>query len=81
MPRPFILRDFPHCFHQSFRLKICVAAEGPHVIDLQLGAPAAVGESTQVGSDKTADGQEQNRRVVVRGLLQSLLAQENKDLR
>jgi hypothetical protein len=51
-----------------------------HVTGRQLGAPAAMGERTQVGSDKTADGQEQNRRVVVRGLLRSLLAQENKDL-
>jgi len=40
-----------------------------------------MGESRQVSSDKTADDQEQNCPVVVRGLLQSLLAQENKDLR
>jgi len=30
-----------------------------------------MGESRQVGDDKTADGQEQNRRVVVRGVLQN----------
>ena len=31
-------------------------------------APAAMGESRQVGEDKTAEGQAQNRRVVVRVL-------------
>ena len=51
-----MLRDFPHCFHQSFRIKICVAAKGPHVIGRQLGAPGTMGKSRQVDSDKTADG-------------------------
>jgi len=66
-----MLRDFPHCFHQSFRIKICVVVQRASRHWRQLGAPGAMGESRQEGSDKTADGQEQNRRVVVRGLLQS----------
>jgi flagellar motor protein MotB len=31
-------------------------------------APGAMGETRQVGDDKTADGQAQNRRVIVRVL-------------
>ena len=31
-------------------------------------APAAMGESHQVGNDKTAEGEAENRRVVVRVL-------------
>jgi len=41
-----------------------------HVPLTRMLAPAAMGESRQVGSDKTAEGQAENRRVVVR-ILQS----------
>ncbi len=37
-------------------------------------APAAMGESNQVGSDKTAEGQAENRRVVVRVLQNKAIA-------
>jgi outer membrane protein OmpA-like peptidoglycan-associated protein len=37
-----------------------------HVPLTNLLAPGAMGESRQVGDDKTADGEAQNRRVVVR---------------
>jgi outer membrane protein OmpA-like peptidoglycan-associated protein len=37
-----------------------------HIPITHLLAPAAMGESQQVGNDNTADGQAQNRRVVVR---------------
>src|SRR3974390_468203 len=37
-------------------------------------APGAMGESRQVGSDKTAEGQAENRRVVVRALLNKGIA-------
>jgi outer membrane protein OmpA-like peptidoglycan-associated protein len=39
-----------------------------HVPLTNMLAPGAMGESRQVGSNKTAEGQEQNRRVVVRVL-------------
>jgi outer membrane protein OmpA-like peptidoglycan-associated protein len=39
-----------------------------HVPMTRMLAPGAMGESHQVGSDKTAEGQAQNRRVVVRVL-------------
>jgi outer membrane protein OmpA-like peptidoglycan-associated protein len=37
-------------------------------------APGAMGESRQVGNDKTAEGQAENRRVVVRALLNKGIA-------
>ena len=37
-------------------------------------APGAMGESHQVGNDKTAEGQEENRRVVVRVLQNKAIA-------
>ncbi len=37
-----------------------------HVPLTNMLAPGAMGESRQVGSDKTAEGQAENRRVVVR---------------
>ena len=37
-------------------------------------APGAMGESRQVGSDKTEQGQAENRRVVVRALLNKGIA-------
>ena len=37
-------------------------------------APGAMGESEQVGSDKTAEGQAENRRVVVRVLQNKAMA-------
>jgi hypothetical protein len=37
-------------------------------------APGAMGESNQVGSDKTAEGQAENRRVVVRVLQNKAIA-------
>jgi outer membrane protein OmpA-like peptidoglycan-associated protein len=39
-----------------------------HISLTNMLAPGAMGESRQVGSNKTAEGQEQNRRVVVRVL-------------
>jgi outer membrane protein OmpA-like peptidoglycan-associated protein len=39
-----------------------------HIPLTNMLAPGAMGESRQVGSDKTADGQAENRRVVVRVL-------------
>ena len=39
-----------------------------HVPLTNMLAPGAMGESRQVGNDKTAEGQSQNRRVVVRVL-------------
>jgi hypothetical protein len=66
-----MLRDFPHCFHQLFRIKICVVVRRASGHWRQVGAPGARGESRQVGSDKTVDRQEQNRCVMVRGLLQN----------
>ena len=40
-----------------------------HVPLTNMLAPGAMGESRQVGNDKTADGEAENRRVVVRALL------------
>jgi len=37
-------------------------------------APGAMGESDQVGTDKTAEGQAENRRVVVRVLQNKAIA-------
>jgi flagellar motor protein MotB len=37
-------------------------------------APAAMGENRQVGNDKTAEGQAENRRVVVRVLQNKAIA-------
>jgi outer membrane protein OmpA-like peptidoglycan-associated protein len=39
-----------------------------HVALTRMLAPGAMGESRQVGNDQTAEGQAQNRRVVVRVL-------------
>jgi outer membrane protein OmpA-like peptidoglycan-associated protein len=39
-----------------------------HVSLTRMLAPGAMGESDQVGNDKTAEGQAENRRVVVRVL-------------
>ena len=39
-----------------------------HIPLTNMLAPGAMGESRQVGSDKTAEGQAENRRVVVRVL-------------
>ncbi len=39
-----------------------------HIPLTRMLAPGAMGESNQVGSNKTAEGQAQNRRVVVRVL-------------
>jgi hypothetical protein len=50
---------------------MCSYAKGIKSLAGSLALPGAMGERRQVGSDKTADGQEQKRRVVVRGLLQS----------
>lgn len=45
-----------------------------HVSLTRMMAPAAMGESRQVGSDKTAEGQAENRRVVVRVLQNKAIA-------
>ena len=45
-----------------------------HVPLTHMLAPGAMGESRQVGSDKTAEGQAENRRVVVRALLNKGIA-------
>jgi len=45
-----------------------------HVPLTNMLAPGAMGESRQVGSDNTAEGQAQNRRVVVRALLNKGIA-------
>jgi len=45
-----------------------------HVPLTNMLAPGAMGESHQVGSDKTAEGQAENRRVVVRALLNKGIA-------
>jgi len=47
-----------------------VLIQQAHVPLTRMLAPGAMGESNQIGNDKTAEGQAQNRRVVVR-LLQS----------
>ena len=39
-----------------------------HIPMTRMLAPGAMGESRQVGNDKTAEGQAENRRVVVRVL-------------
>jgi outer membrane protein OmpA-like peptidoglycan-associated protein len=45
-----------------------------HVPLTNMLAPGAMGESRQVGNDKTAEGEAQNRRVVVRALLNKGIA-------
>ena len=45
-----------------------------HVPLTNMLAPGAMGQSRQVGSDKTAEGQAENRRVVVRALLNKGIA-------
>jgi len=45
-----------------------------HVPLTRMLAPGAMGESTQVGNDKTAEGQAENRRVVVRVLQNKAIA-------
>ena len=45
-----------------------------HIPLTNMLAPGAMGESRQVGSDKTAEGQAENRRVVVRALLNKGIA-------
>lgn len=45
-----------------------------HVPLTRMMAPAAMGESRQVGTDKTAEGQAENRRVVVRILQNKAIA-------
>jgi outer membrane protein OmpA-like peptidoglycan-associated protein len=45
-----------------------------HVPLTRMLAPAAMGESRQIGSDKTAEGQAENRRVVVRVLQNKAIA-------
>jgi len=45
-----------------------------HVPLTNMLAPGAMGESHQVGNDKTAEGQAENRRVVVRALLNKGIA-------
>jgi len=45
-----------------------------HVPLTNMLAPGAMGEARQVGSDKTAEGQAENRRVVVRALLNKGIA-------
>jgi len=45
-----------------------------HIPLTRMLAPAAMGESRQVGSDKTAEGQAENRRVVVRVLQNKAIA-------
>jgi len=45
-----------------------------HVPLTNMLAPGAMGESRQVGNDKTAEGQAENRRVVVRALLNKGIA-------
>jgi OmpA-OmpF porin, OOP family len=51
-----------------------------HVPLTNMLAPGAMGESRQVGSDKTAEGQAENRRVVVRALLNKGIAGTMKGL-
>jgi OOP family OmpA-OmpF porin len=45
-----------------------------HVPLTSMLAPGAMGESRQVGNDKTADGQAENRQVVVRVLQNKVIA-------
>jgi OOP family OmpA-OmpF porin len=45
-----------------------------HVPLTRMLAPGAMGEAHQIGSDKTADGQAENRRVVVRVLQNKAIA-------
>ena len=45
-----------------------------HVPLTNMLAPGAMGESRQIGNDKTAEGQAENRRVVVRALLNKGIA-------
>jgi outer membrane protein OmpA-like peptidoglycan-associated protein len=45
-----------------------------HIPLTRMLAPGAMGESHQVGSDTTAEGEAQNRRVVVRVLQNKAIA-------
>ena len=51
-----------------------ILAQQGHIPLTNMLAPGAMGESRQVGSDKTAEGQAENRRVVVRALLNKGIA-------
>jgi len=51
-----------------------IVVQQGHVPLTNMLAPGAMGESRQVGSDKTAEGQAENRRVVVRALLNKGIA-------
>jgi OmpA-OmpF porin, OOP family len=51
-----------------------IVVQQGHVPLTNMLAPAAMGESRQVGNDKTAEGQAENRRVVVRALLNKGIA-------
>jgi OmpA-OmpF porin, OOP family len=51
-----------------------ILVQNGHVPLTNMLAPGAMGESRQVGSDKTAEGQAENRRVVVRALLNKGIA-------
>jgi outer membrane protein OmpA-like peptidoglycan-associated protein len=51
-----------------------ILAQQGHVPLTNMMAPGAMGESRQVGSDKTEAGQAENRRVVVRALLNKGIA-------
>jgi OOP family OmpA-OmpF porin len=51
-----------------------VLVQQGHIPLTNMLAPGAMGESRQVGSDKTAEGQAENRRVVVRALLNKGIA-------
>ena len=51
-----------------------IVVQQGHVPLTNMLAPAAMGESRQVGNDNTAEGQAENRRVVVRALLNKGIA-------
>jgi outer membrane protein OmpA-like peptidoglycan-associated protein len=51
-----------------------IVVQQGHVPLTNMLAPAAMGESRQVGDDNTAEGQAENRRVVVRALLNKGIA-------
>lgn len=51
-----------------------IVVQQGHVPLTNMLAPGAMGESRQVGTDKTAEGQAENRRVVVRALLNKGIA-------
>ena len=51
-----------------------ILVQQAHVPLTNMLAPGAMGESRQVGNDKTAEGQAENRRVIVRALLNKGIA-------